>query len=213
MSPRSLPKSRILATSAKGDIRDNAALSIQKESDVGAFGRPRMSAQASWRTTGPKDMNLAAEDRSVEKLDVTSRSPPPETNTVTQTGSVPSNPVALAKGKHLPKASEAMDVAFYCDSGKRATSLAISFTVGSEIDDELSSSIVQLPLSENPALPSSEKDHPKDDSISLTTSEVTPIPQVLPTGVTSAVVIPKAQPEILAPLEPTESEVVEAQVC
>ena len=209
----SLPKSRILATSAKGDIRDNAALSIQKESDVGAFGRPRMSAQASWRTTGPKDMNPAAEDRSVEKLDVTSRSPPPETITVTQTGSVPSNPVALAKGKHLPKASEAMDVAFYCDSGKRATSLAISFTVGSEIDDELSSSIVQLPLSENPALPSSEKDHPKDDSRSLTTSEVTPIPQVLPTGVTSVVVIPKAQPETLAPLEPTESEVVEAQVC
>ena len=32
-------------------------------------------------------------------------------------------------------------------------------------------------------------------------------------SVPSAVVIPKAQPEILAPLEPTESEVVEAQVC
>lgn len=207
-----LPKSSISQARTVVDSKENSSSANQKDSGIGAFGRPKMSAQASWRTPGTKEINLTSDPQNEEKLDVTSRSPPPEASTPSQktpsqgeTGQITTNSVQIAKGKHLPKASVADNVTFYCDSGKRTTSLTISFTVDSEIDDELTNPPTEVTTS------SIEVDHSKNDTASFVTSEPITVSSTLPASVGFVLTSPKTQLESLTATELVESEPVETQ--
>jgi hypothetical protein len=146
-----IPKSR--RTSRPVVQRDpvGTAVGMVKTNSFGAFGRPSMADTSSWRqakklSAEPSDHEAPLEETA---LNVTSRSPPPESgtkaedtsmasSTATTSGSDPSHSSRKPKGPvGMP---EGADVAFSrnlnADIESTKSSFKVNFTVTSELDDK-----------------------------------------------------------------------------
>lgn len=115
---------------------------------TGAFGRPRAPDQGSWRvptTTNALDETGVDSQSAPTVLNVTSRSPPPETSAASRqeqgtTSKDQTHNRMASKSKVPPKMLDGSDVAFYRDVRTQSTASdgtpKVTFTVNSELEVE-----------------------------------------------------------------------------